>query len=537
MNPYRVIKYLLASLLFMGLTSEFQFALADVEFGHVEGAPLDLGRGINADAPTLSFQTCVEFSGYKYVELGAGDDSKEAGLPEGVNKIEISSDFVKSHEDMLRKLEIDVSMKGEATFKGISGGGEFKFDGSMEYNSSKTDLMLVHLARYNFGVRRIRDATLKPQFKALLDEKKYDEFINACGTHFVDRELRAAYVALVLKTTDLSQSIQEVLKSSFSSKVEVKGFASAESNFQLSSFFRRASKYGSVKLDFQARGGDPTKAAAFAKAADDVNVDAALDALNGYLQGVKVGTSIPTEYWLASYEPYGLKLPPTYGARRQFIRKAYLASLDIGSALKKMQNELDTLRDAGQVQSVIGQLHQKDIATLRSQQSSLEQLIGKCLGDPEACNDGAIPSVDTNLVWLSDLVSEHELQYTCRYSGDLLSNVTVRLQAALRDIAPATDVRVYRLDIEANRSRMDILRTSFDDDPVHGRFVVRIEDLDAGFPADVTNNPQNRRKSQALRDDAEKARYEMELVTRYNHSQWYDLGKIPMDSAKCPTAK
>lgn len=148
-------------------------------------APLELGQGFNIADPT---QLRIPFL--------ENPNPKDDG--QGANTI-IDFKLIETKESFNELFNRDISFHARFLFTKIAG----HFNINEEYLNSSRYKTLVFIGKSEFGNQSVGSFKLSPEAKQLIDEKKYDDFIDRYGSHFVQKVSRGVCL-YVFVTVDMS---------------------------------------------------------------------------------------------------------------------------------------------------------------------------------------------------------------------------------------------------------------------------------------------------------------------------------------------
>ena len=138
-------------------------------FTYSKEIPLELGKGFNIANPSEPKLPVFENTTGKYED--------QAG------EVEIYYKLIESSESFNKEFGADASLSARILFKKLS--ANFQVDD--KYVSSGDYQTLVFKAKCDFGNKGLSNFTLLPAAQKLLDQGKYDDFIERYGTHFVQK--------------------------------------------------------------------------------------------------------------------------------------------------------------------------------------------------------------------------------------------------------------------------------------------------------------------------------------------------------------
>jgi len=219
---------------------------------------LVIGDTVDAADPSTPKERCVVFNDQgSLVRDTAG--SLDSTIT--INVLRNSSDF-ENHFKIDYRLEASAS----ANFLGvISGKTTLNSFGKVENFLKRQDksLLMIIEASAHHGREMIRDFSLRPQYKALLEKKMFKKFRRMCGTHFVRGWTRVSSVSVEIEFTELNQNAKLILEKSIQAstggKIAIDDIGSAETETKITSnianTLKLAEKIGKDNIRVSAKGG------------------------------------------------------------------------------------------------------------------------------------------------------------------------------------------------------------------------------------------------------------------------------------------
>ncbi|TCA58090.1 hypothetical protein E0H71_00365 [Rhizobium leguminosarum bv. viciae] len=495
-------------------------AKCDVMFDYVRGSPVSLGRSVDARLPTESKKDCLSSTEWEWIE----SDVAATGSPGGVLQVGVTGEYIDDYQELFRRLHFNASFKGSATIKAaVTLGMDAGFSYDNEFAGKYTNLSYVLMAQYDFGSRRLKRPTLEPFYQNLIDAGKYAQFISECGTHFAISEQRWSYAAIIVHLSKLDESMKQLLKANYTSKADVVKIGSGEISLDAEGEFRTAHKYAKATLDFSASGGDSTKAAKLAGAANTGDMSAALSAMESYMTGISRDTSAVQSYRLASFEMFGLKIPA--GADiSDFMESAYFAGLRYEQIIAAIQESVVQAEKVPALTVALRESLNRDLYRITQEKLGLDRLAVACL-ETNICDSHDIAKVAPTLGYNTSLLSSASLSASCLYTDDKLAEVSLRLTGSFIDPKAVQDFQVYRIpDYPGGKpDQVLVRRTGLAEDPAGHRFVASIDHL--------KDNPDS---NLTLPEEARATRYQMSVIGYDGGVEWYNLGKIALPADDCP---
>lgn len=495
-------------------------AKADIIFDYTKGSPVSLGRSIDIRLPTETKRDCLDKNDWVWVE----SEPAAPGAPSGVQSVSVMSEYIEDYRDLFDKLHINASYKGSATIKkAITVGSEGDIDWSSEFTGSYSDISYVLMAQYDFGSRRIKVPALQLPYQQLISEKRYEEFIQICGTHFAVSEERWAHAAIVVNISKLDESMKRRLQIDYKSKADIVKIGSGEFALKAEKEIRSTRRFNIENIKFVADGGDSTKLSKLASATEAADLKLALSAMEEYMTGIARETSAVKSYRMASFEIFGLEVPSSSDVA-SFMEAVYLSGLRYQKMTESIRERLrEAVREPERTVR-LREVYERDLYTITSQKAALDQLAVSCVKQG-LCDISAIRKVAPRISYTTSLLQHPALQANCLYANGTLAEIAVRLSGQFLDSRAVQDFRIYRIPefVNGKSQEADVKRTNIAADPNSNRFVASIEYL-----RDEPMSPLT------LPEEARAIRYEMAVTTFDNSTEWYDLGYLNVHADSCP---
>ena len=272
----------------------------------------------------------------------------------GTGQQVVSMFLVTDAQELFKKLHFDVSLGGTAKFLGFGLGSDINADTLQETTLTEDSLCLLITAEYSFGKRYLPTGVkLDDTAQKLVDDGKWDQFIQAYGTHYIDSEMRSGHDSAILMVSNLSQHSKNQLfashSGSFSGTIGVVALT-AHDNENFTRFCDEAKKHGSVSLIFRAAGGAPLALPQLGSAnitAGTVNpttLDQIVNVLRQHSISLNQDT-VPVEYsTLAPFSNYGEPLPEINNEQQKFFGTAFVRALQLEKQLKYCRQAKEKLQ-------------------------------------------------------------------------------------------------------------------------------------------------------------------------------------------------
>lgn len=495
-------------------------ALADVTFDYEAGSPVALGRSIDLRLPTETKKTCLANTEFEWIEAGPTGQG-------GVSRVKVTGEYTDNYHELSTQLHVNGHYR--STLAANLGESEGKAELTYETLGKYSDLVFILIAKYEFGSRKLKSAALETKYQKLIDDGNFDDFIAQCGTHFANDEERWAYASVVVNISKIDESIKRRLTADYNSTTNIVDVGSLSTGLGVAAQYDTARRFGHATLEFQANGGDSTKAAALAGATQSNDISKALNAMQDYMTGISRDTAVPSRYTLVPFALFGLKLPADDG-RVQFLDDAYFAAIRYQGKIGELSQRLTAAKlSLGDV-SDLARVYRTEIAALQQQKGAIDSLVIACVKEGK-CDRTALKNAAPEIVVNSSIAQRLQMRATCLYAKDSLDQIDLSLKGEIVDPRSVDEMVAYRIE-NANggrRSRVNIAKTNLSADP-DGRFAARLDIL----TRDMLPPAAKQSEISALRDQARATRYELDITMSDGQHQWYDLGTPSVRSDDCP---
>lgn len=302
------------------------------------GYPLDLVERQISAIPYESSSALSMGDGVEITDLSApkgncidlANSTVNKDIVSGTVEIGASIDVVRTIDELERKLNRSLAVEASASGNYLtvaSGSVASKF--TSEYESFLREVnssLIVSVRIFADHGRDWLDYRLKPEFRQLLAEGRYEEFRRLCGSHFVRAERRESYLEFNIGVSGLSRLEKETLSKNASVSLEGKGSfqkvfsAQAKGSLQdnLKSFLQRARTFGTTSITARLIGapGIASLAPALNAASpqDSDSVDALFANLSAIAAEFRQSSGAPRERLLLAYAG----LPPSDASYLKF---------------------------------------------------------------------------------------------------------------------------------------------------------------------------------------------------------------------------
>lgn len=458
------MKYLYLYLLFF-VTNAF----ASIDVLHIPNSKLSLGGNADMNFPFQKKQRCLDIESLDWTQV---DD--------GALRLRLKSELVHSREELMRSLNVDVKLSAKAKFEVLGGSAEYEHKMTKSFEGHKDSLNYLVQAYYDFGEKEARGLTLKAKFQQMLDEKRFDDFVAACGTHFVASTRQNVMVNMLITIKSLNSTEIKKVQNRFALSAQY-GPISGDATASIASDFKYAQQFGQVNLTIDSIGGDPRVFNGFGNTRD---IDKALASLEKFLGGVRKETSAPTRYTLLSFETFGLPAQYEQIDSGEFSEKAYFLALEIEEKLARLESEL----------TGFGHVNVEAITRLRRAHNDLlhdnrrlQQLVNTCVQE-KICNVGELNIFSVDVEWLSDHLVSHQV-----VSQVVPEFAETHFYGEVQDLAFVKNITIERFENGRAvffKSLADNFR-EFSFDEKKRRFLISLERLEANGDDNFINNIRN----------------------------------------------
>lgn len=437
-----------------------------------------LGDGLDIDFPAQAKAPCISYedSGVKWDSAGAIETKYQLQLVSSSEQIKVTENINLAYEAKVNASAGLFSADGETTFT-----GRYSLFRSQESKS----LALVLTAQATYGRRLIGKYDLANQYKEIIKGNP-NGFRRLCGTHFARGEVRRSSVSVVITITNLSESSKRTLETTFTQAMGGKGSIESISfggNTKLTASIGRiielAKTFGSVSVDFYARGGQGiSTAAAAAKASDPSDIAKLADIIESVSKSFTQDNSAPTEYLLVPFTVFGAPEMKFDQARYEILGSLYAKLVRVEGSVETMK-VYETKLPAMFHAHFAGQL-----VKLQGLRLALITAIDRCAKE-YACEDKFMYPKD--IYFLEDVFIAPEQQISCSYQdvtsvggnpvppqlrATMLDGLSVNLRAEIRvrDFFDFTRIQVFRIgpDLGVEEVTSGFSGLSFSDPDANG---------------------------------------------------------------------
>ncbi|MFC5044414.1 hypothetical protein ACFSTE_14690 [Aquimarina hainanensis] len=388
---------------------------SDITIQYDSNANLQLGGNIDPNRIFASKQQCLSPSEKEWVDGGAV-------------RTEISTEFLTSHKDISNNFKLSYFSDIKASLNlgdGINARASVNYDFSLDnyFRNISNSLFFVIKAETSHGRIGLKNINLKSEFKQLIAESKFDEFRSACGTHYVRYETKKSAVYAIISVTNIETEIKRHIIAKYAAKSNIKmtGFGSMDSEVRLNidNLFKELSKHGKVDIKYTALGSEGIKSfSPVVSNANNYDISKILDNLSTALEGFTKESSVPVEYRLASFKPFGLE--------------EFTFNNDKLIYLGRVQSNLNQLYDSfNQIQEIKDSRYDDYLLYFKEFEEKIKQYIELSTTSLKNCyfnNEYDLDNIPDNtefiksIVWPSDVFSKINLTLTPHYSNAVNSS-------------------------------------------------------------------------------------------------------------------
>ncbi|BAN22494.1 putative uncharacterized protein [Caballeronia insecticola] len=299
---------------------------------------ITIGSGIDVDLVNQQRSACLNYKDSDVAWLdGAGAVQTNA-------TIELVSDYTSLAKTL--NLEVDYKSKADVNFAALKAGASSSLN--IKYDSFAKDenrnLAIVVKAFSDYGRRGLTQYSLDEKFRHLIDDKKFDEFRTACGTHTVVAQHNQSMVAVVLLISASSaaskKSIEATYKTAFEGKATINAVGvsgNVEMGTRWKTIVETAERLGKIKIDFESRGGAGiSDALKVAVSADPENINSILSTLTTIGTSFTQTTSAPVGYLLVPNTVFGVKEKVSDPAKLEALNNYYLQLTRVDYAISRV---------------------------------------------------------------------------------------------------------------------------------------------------------------------------------------------------------
>lgn len=293
---------LMVIILILNIKVYSQSTSSDIILKYDPSWSFPLGAGVNQNFIYSSKVDCIEHDGIDWIDGGAVSTNFESKL-------------VTTYEELIKELNLSFHFDISASLgiSDISGSGESSLD--LKYykyfKRESNSMTLLIKASSNYGRRAVLNPRLKSNYKDLLTNSKYEEFVSSCGTHFVRYESRIGQIIAMVEISNLNSLVKEKLKIKYTNSLQGSfgDISSFKTNMSLSldNFFQEAKKYGSVSIKYFAIGSDGISSISDIIAnVNDFKMNKIAEGISEASKDFTKEKSAPSEHRLVSFQPFGL---------------------------------------------------------------------------------------------------------------------------------------------------------------------------------------------------------------------------------------
>lgn len=356
-------------------------------------------------------------------------------------------------------LESDYKSKADVSIVALKGGASVHLN--VKYDTFAKDesrsLALVVKAQSDYGRKGLRNApALDKKYQDLIDNKKYSEFRQRCGTHIVLAEHRMSMVAVVITLSDVSSSARQSLQSMFETSGKFGGTidaaavsASSEMATTWKQLIETAARLGKMHIDFESKGGQGISDALKLKITNDpTKIDQILEKLAEVGGSFTNNNSAVVEYAVLPNTAYGLRTTLVNPEKLARLNSYYLQLSKVDFALQR----IDGYRTG--LPQMYNKVYVPEVGKLKLQRANLVTLVEGCV-----LNDTCpyLNPAGLDVLFLEDIIVPESFELSCFYkrfdsiSGNIKTNVLdsaaliLRAQARLSDFVSVPNAIVSRL--------------------------------------------------------------------------------------------
>lgn len=437
--------------------------LSKVEFGRE--SKLVIGDTIDVLDVSKPLERCIN---YELTDV----------LPDttGALDSQLSLNFIKSSRDFENTFKFSYSAEASAsaTFAKIANAESSlksfgKFENYLKRSSDSSLLIIEAFALH--GRDMIREYSLKDEFSSLIDESKYDEFRDSCGTHFIRGWNRVSRVQVIIEISNIDKEtkflIENTLSGSLGGGISIEKIGvKAKSSFQntISNALKLAESVGTVSARVETVGGTgiPSVAAlgqlvGTAKLSEPENISAILTKLFDASSGFTYENSKPEAFVVVQHPQLSADNVEFNQVNFDKLGEVYRALIRVDERLSQYQDykvkDIDLWERFFRVPS-------EELELVRSE---LVKLYTSCRSFGE-CSSPVPKSVDGLL--LSDVLSTRDFSGRCFHTyrhTDELNGVVVEEFDYLSSIALVWKGTVNFFDsIDVDSTRIKYISPDFE---------------------------------------------------------------------------
>lgn len=500
---------------------------------------LHMGSAFDAHYTIDQKQQCIDYDEIEWVDGG--------GAVETTLEMELVDNYKKLYERMNLDLNFEASAKINKIIKGeVSADFKSKFEKKHKLEDRTVTLLIK--ARSDYGRRAMRNQRLKPEFQKMIDEGRYQEFVQKCGRFFINQEKRGAEVYVLIHIRDLSKSAQKKLvidyKDSFKASFKFVD-VSVDKKIHYERFISTAAKLGKIEVSYHAVGTDGMSALdALVSNFNPKNIEGILNAMSSVMANSNKENAAPLQYTVASMEMFGLQAPTFDASKFAYLQKIYAGLIDLNINIAKLENISGSRED-------VLRYYKNKLTRLQTQRQVLVDAAKSCMHF-DNCDEKVIQYFD-NIIWPWDMVKNNRLKIQPGYRkavdkngqvvGELLDNVSIRVRGKLYHLDQYSHMAYAMADESFNITSIDrvagLTGSRENINPVgtkrggmeyydfisliDTKHVPSFEFHNNGY---VLDNPRNRKKAEQLLNSLKQKSYLLTVFTQDQLETTYDLGYV-----------
>lgn len=367
-----------------------------------------VGSGIDVDLVNQARFTCLEF---QQTELRWLDSS-------GAISTDATVELVSNYASLAKtlNLEVDYKSKADVSFAKLKAGAEMnlniKYEGFAKDESRS--LALVFKAQSDYGRQGLQPYRLQQPFTDLVSAGDHDGFRRRCGTHTIVAVQRKSSVAVVLEISELTASAKKSIETLYKTAVSASGpikavdvSASTDKSVGLKSLIESASKVGSLRVQFESRGGmgisDAMKASIVANPA---NVEQILTNVSQIAGSFTQESSAPVQYVLVPNTVFGTTTKASDISKLEVLNTYYLQLSRIDYALSRVGSYKRSFAE------VYSKFYTAPVGALKATRKQLIAAIERCVLEDKC--EYKMPE-DLAVLYLEDVLQPDKLVMECSY--------------------------------------------------------------------------------------------------------------------------
>jgi hypothetical protein len=419
---------------------------------YASSSELMLGVGVDELDPDKARSVCLNFSNDDIISDVAGAVESRLKTSAAFRTSDFENDFKYDYSVVSSaSAGIDKVFSAKSS---VSNAGKYE----MFLKNVSANFTIFVEAEADHGSDRIRYSKgLLPEFQKMIDDGKFDEFRQKCGTHFVSSKRLISRITIIYNARQVSNSMKALIEQSMTAGFEgsmtiklLTAGAKTDISTKLSDILTLARANGGVETDIKTRGG--VGVAGISAALNNITfkpdeIGAVYKALYEASRDLTRANASPEEFNLISYEIFGAPRPQMTEEAFDLLDKLFRRLVIIDASV--------AVYDGYEVNRPI--IFDKYFRNVRDKLMVARGLIFDAYRTCRSGGDCVIPQLDgiEDLVFLEDLFSGSRFEAFCTLGTKLTDPLgTEGYYLTSADLVVTGDVRFSEdLDFASTRVR------------------------------------------------------------------------------------